>query len=85
MISLLTALYLCCFQLCAWPAVARIVKRGSSKDLSIWREVLLMVGASSQLVVMLQTGVVWQVAISPVATIINVAVLTAVILKYRTP
>ena len=83
MISALTVLYLCCFQLCAWPAIVRIVKRGSSKDLSVWREALVITGASAQLVVMAATGADWRVVLSPMATIINVAVLLVVIWRYR--
>jgi hypothetical protein len=81
--TLLACVYLACFQGCAIPAAIRVIRRGSSADLSIWREVLLLSGASVQLSVMLRSGVPWQVWLSPVATIINVAVLTLVILRFR--
>ena len=81
--TLLACVYLTCFQLCAIPAIVRIWRRKSSADLSIYREILLLVGASTQFVLMLRTGAAWQVAVSPVATIINVAVLLAVIARYR--
>lgn len=83
MTTLLAICYLLCFQFCAAPAIVRIVRRKSSADLSIWREVLLVVGASTQLMVMLQTGADWRVIVSPLATIINVAVLVVVIRRYR--
>ena len=79
----IAVIYLSCFQLCAAPAIVRIVRRKSSADLSLWREALLVTGASLQLVVMLRTGAAWQVCLSPVATILNLTVLTAVILRYR--
>ncbi len=83
MTTALACVYLLCFQFCAAPAIVRIVRRKSSADLSIWREVLLIIGASTQLLVMLRTGAAWQVVVSPLATMINVAVLLAVIRKYR--
>ena len=83
MTTLLAFTYLACFQLCAIPSVVRIVRRGSSQDLSVWREVLLICGASTQLVVMTRTGAAWQVWVSPVATLINVSVLLGVILYFR--
>ena len=83
MINALTLCYVACFQCCAIPATVRIIKRGSSKDLSIWREVLLIVGASLQLIVMAKTGAAWQVILSPIATLINLSVLLVVILWFR--
>jgi hypothetical protein len=82
-ITFLTVCYVACFQACAIPAAVRIVRRGSSRDLSMWREVLILSGASLQLTVMLLTGARWQVWISPVASLVNVAVLLAVIWKFR--
>lgn len=84
MTTALLVVQIACFQLCAIPAVLRIVQRGSSADLSIWREVLLIGGASAQLGVMVLTGAAWQVWLSPVATLINVVILLAVIWRYRT-
>ena len=83
MTTFLTVVYVAAFQCCAIPAIVRIVRRGSSADLSFWREGLIMLGASTQLIVMILTGANWRVVISPVATLINLAVLTAVMWKYR--
>lgn len=81
--TILAAVYLSAFQLCALPGIVRIVRRKSSADLSIWRELLLLFGCSVQLVVMLRTGAAWQVVVSPIATILSVSVLLYVIRKYR--
>lgn len=83
MTTLLTAIYIFCFQACAIPAAVRVIRRGSSGDLSLWREGLLIGGASTQLLVMFRTGAAWQVWISPVATLINVALLALIIWWYR--
>ena len=77
MITALTVVYLACFQLCAIPAIIRIVRRRSSGDLSLVREGLLLCGITAQFSVMLLTGVRWQVWVSPLASLINVVVLTA--------
>jgi hypothetical protein len=79
----LTATYLICFQGCAWPAIVRVCRRKSSVDLSYWREILLLVGVSCQLAVMLLTGAVWLVWLSPIASAVSVAALLAVIWRYR--
>ena len=63
MISLLTIVYLACFQGCAIPSMVRVVRRGSSQDLSIWREVLVLVGVTAQFGVM-QLG--WPILSDPV-------------------
>lgn len=81
--TLIACVYLACFQGCAIPSIVRIVRRKSSGDLSLWREALLMTGASLQLIVMVRTGAAWQVWLSPVATLINLAVLTTVIVRFR--
>lgn len=83
MITALTVGYLLCFQLCAWPAIIRIYRRGSSADLSVWREALLIAGVTLQFVVMWHTGASWHVLISPICSGLNVLVLTAVIVRYR--
>lgn len=82
-ISSLTLLYVLCFQLCALPSVVRIVRRGSSDDLSIWREVTILVGVAAQFTVMQMAGVPWQVWISPVLSGLNVLALLVVIRRYR--
>lgn len=83
MTNLLTAIYLTCFGLCGWPAIARMIRRKSSADLSVWREWLLLVGICAQFVVMVQTGAVWQVLISPVNTFVSVGTALVVIYRYR--
>jgi hypothetical protein len=81
--TLLALVYLTCFQLCALPSIVRIRRRGSSIDLSVWREWLLLVGVSVQLFVMLGAGVPWQVWISPVLSFVSVSVLLGHIYYYR--
>jgi hypothetical protein len=82
-VTILAVLYLACFQLCALPSVVRIRRRGRSGDLSVWREWLLIIGVSVQLVVMLHAGVPWQVWISPVLSFTSVSVLLGHIYWYR--
>lgn len=79
----LTLLYIACFQLCALPSIVRIVRRGSSADLSIWREVTILVGVSAQFAVMRLNGVPLEVWISPVLSGLNVLTLLLVIWRYR--
>jgi hypothetical protein len=83
MVNLLTLAYLILFQACAWPSIVRIVRRRHSADLSAWREILLLVGVSCQFAVMWQTGAAWQVILSPVASGTSIAVLLALIWRYR--
>lgn len=83
MITVLTAVYLVAFQACAWPSIVRIVRRKSSADLSIWREVLLLIGVSAQFIVMRSTGAEWRVWISPVLSGVSVAAMLLVIGRYR--
>jgi hypothetical protein len=79
----LTVLYVICFQACAVPAVLRMRRRGSSGDLSIWREVFLIVGISAQFAVMILTGAAPEVLLSPILSATNVAILLGHILWYR--
>lgn len=79
----LTIFYLACFQACTWPGIIRVVRRGSSWDLSVWREVFLLLGVSAQLVVFLWSGAPWQVWISPILSGASVVTMLVVILKYR--
>ena len=82
--TLLTIGYVSCFQLAAAPAVVRIVKRRSSADLSIWRELLLLCGVGLQLTVFLMLGVTdWRVLISPIMSGLSVAVLLGLVARYR--
>lgn len=79
----LVVVYVACFQLCALPSIVRIIRRGSSADLSIWREVTILVGVSAQFAVMRLSGVPVEVWISPVLSGINVLALLLVIWRYR--
>lgn len=83
MIGALTLFYLAAFQLCAWPSIVKIRRRKTSADLSIWREILLLVGVAGQLAVMLLTGAAWQVWLSPIITAASVSILLAYIWRYR--
>ena len=83
MTGLLTVVYLAAFQACAWPGIVRIVRRRSSRDLSIWREVLLLIGVTAQFGVMQLTGARWQVWVSPLCSGVSVLTLLVVILRYR--
>lgn len=79
----LTAIYLACFQACGWFAVARVMRRGSSADLSTWREWLLLIGVTAQFCVMILTGASWYVLISPIASGLSVGSLLVCIYRYR--
>jgi len=83
MITAIVVFQIACYQVCAVPSIARIVRRRSSADLSIWREVLIICGACAQLSVMFLTGAAWQVKISPILSLANICVLLGVILWYR--
>lgn len=83
MILAATVFYLACFAGSAWPGVFRIIKRGTSDDLSPWREVALLSGIVGQVYVMISTGALWQVWISPLMTAAAVLAMLVVILKYR--
>ena len=83
MITLLTVIYLTCFVGCAVPSIVRVVRRRSSEDLSIWREVLLLSGVTVQLSVFVLVGSPWQVWISPVLSAVSVGTLLAVTYRYR--
>lgn len=79
----LTLLYMACFMACGWPAIARIVRRGSSADLSYWREILLLVGVTAQFAVMMIERVGWHVFISPINTFLSVTCTLVAIWWYR--
>lgn len=79
----LTLFYLACFASCGWPSVVRMIRRKSSADLSIWREVLLLAGVSAQFAVMLLTGANWRVWLSPINTFVSIGTALGVILWYR--
>ncbi len=83
MIPVLTIAYLACFQACGWFAIARILKRQSSADLSVWREWLLLAGVAIQVVVFASENATWPVLISPIASGISLSTLLAVVYKFR--
>lgn len=82
-VELLTLIYLACFQACAIPAIVRVFRRGSSADLSLWREWLLLAGVSAQFAVMTLTGASWYVKISPIASGLSVGGLLLAIYWFR--
>ena len=81
--TLLAIFYLACFQAAAIPGVLKIYQKRSSATSSIGRELLIIAGAAAQLTVMIHQGSHWQVALSPVMTLIGVSVLAYMILRYR--
>lgn len=83
MIPLLTACYLACFIGAAWPAIARIIRRKSSVDCSLWREWLVLCGVLIQLGVFVAEQASWPVLVSPIASGIGLSTLIAVTLRYR--
>lgn len=83
MTLLLTIAYIACFQGCAIPSWLRIMRRKSSADLSVWREWLLIVGASLQFAVMTLTHASWLVRVSPLASISSIGLLLIVIYRHR--
>lgn len=84
MTTALTVAYLILFQICAWPQIRRLVKRKSSQDMSVWREVLLLLGISIQFSVFLLAGVRdWRVLVSPIASGSSIAILLLLVYRYR--
>lgn len=79
----LMVVQIACFQLCAVPTVLRMIRRQSSADLSIWREVLITMGACCQWLLMWLTGADWRVMMSPLASLVSVLLVGALILRYR--
>jgi hypothetical protein len=79
----LTAFYLLCFQLAAVPAILKVAKLQSSRELSVWREWLLLTGVAVQFVVMLITGASWFVLASPVVSAVSLSTLLAVVYRHR--
>lgn len=79
----LMVIQIVCFQLCAVPSIVRMMRRHSSEDLSIWREVLIALGCLCQLALMGLTGADWRVLVSPLASLASVLVMGGVILGYR--
>jgi hypothetical protein len=83
LISLFTLIQVACFQGCAIPGIVRMARRKSSHDLSMWREILILVGASFQLGAMFLAGVKWQIYASPITSIVSIGTFLCVILYYR--
>ncbi len=83
MLWLLTVAYIACFQLCAAPSIARVLRRRSSSDMSVWREWLLILGASIQFIVMTLTHTSWLVRVSPLASITSISLLLFFIYRHR--
>lgn len=78
-----TILQITCFQLCGLPSIVRMVRRKSSGDLSIWREVLLLCGIVCQLTAMALAKVHWLIVLSPIASFLSIATVLGLILWYR--
>jgi hypothetical protein len=84
MTTALTIAYLALFVGCAFPQMARLVRRKSSWDCSTWREWLLLTGISLQFTVFLLAGVRdWRVLASPIASATSIGVLLALVYRYR--
>jgi uncharacterized protein with PQ loop repeat len=84
MITLLTLAYLALFVGCAAPQMARLVRRQSSADMSVWREWALLTGICLQFSVFVLAGVRdWRVLVSPIASFTSIAVLLALVYRYR--
>lgn len=79
----LTVLQVFCFQIAAIPGVVRIVRRQRSADLSMWREILLLVGVGFQVGAFFVAAAAWPLYLSPVTTAIGASALLWVIRKYR--
>jgi hypothetical protein len=72
-----------CFQAAAFPAIVRVFRRDSAADLSVWREVLVILGAALQLGIVALTDAAWQLWVSPIASIVSCGFLMGTILWYR--
>lgn len=83
MIGLFTLCQIICFQLCAVPGMVRIYRRKSSQDLSIWREILILVGVSFQIGAYLAAGVPWTIFAGPITSAVSVGAMLGIILYYR--
>lgn len=82
-VTLLTLVQIACYQCCAIPSVVRIVRRKSSGDLSVWREALIITGATFQLGATHLAGAPWQLFMSPITSMASVSLMLGVILYYR--
>ena len=83
MIVFLTVLYVGLFQAAAIPAIVRCARRKSSRDLSVWREWIVLAGVGVQFCVMWLTGASWAVLISPVTSAVSLLILLTVIYRHR--
>jgi hypothetical protein len=82
-IAALTVAYLACFTTAAVPGIARILKRRSSGDCSLWREGLVFVGVCLQLAVFIHEGASPYVLASPITSGVSIGTLIAVTLRFR--
>lgn len=79
-----TVLYLACFQVAALPQIVHLIRRKSSMDCNPWREWLVLSGVCLQFSVFLAAGVRdWRVLVSPIASGTGLAILLALIYRYR--
>lgn len=83
MIAVLTVCYLTLFNAAAVPSIARIIRRQSSADLSVWREWLVLAGVGLQFAAFWLAGASWWVLISPVVSAISLCALLAVVYRFR--
>lgn len=83
MIRALMWVYLACFTFAAAPGIVRVIRRGSSADLSVWREWLVLTGIVLQFVVFWQSGASWRVWISPVTSGLSLLILLGVVYRHR--
>lgn len=83
MIALLTVLYIGCFQIAVVPAVARVYRLKSSRDLSVWREWIVLMGVVIQFTVMYLTDASWFVLASPIASALSLLAVLHAIYRHR--
>ena len=72
-----------CIATCGLPAIYRVWARGSSQDLSLAREALLIAGITAQMGVMVLTDADWRVFLGPLFSLLSISTLTGVVLYYR--
>lgn len=83
LVLILTICQITCYQLCVVPGMIRIIKRRSSEDLSIWREILILSGATFQLMVFYMANAAPVLYASPVTSTASVTLMLLTILWYR--
>ena len=83
MIAALTVAYLACFTVSAVPGIARVIRRRSSADVSLWHLGLVFTGIVLQLVVFTSEQATWPVLASPITSGVSIGTLIAVTLRFR--